>query len=100
MLKKWLAIGGALVVIGVVAWFGRDAYATARIGTAYVAKQTCSCLFVARRSADSCATDYNAADIRQLTVEPAASSVTVSALGGLVSTRAEFGEGYGCRPAN
>lgn len=95
-----LAIGGAVLaaVIGVAIWFGKDAYATAHIGTTYVAKQTCSCLFVAGRSVESCKTDYDAADLARLNVEPDASGVSVTALGGLVSGRAQYDEGFGCHP--
>ena len=98
--RVWIGAAVLVVIIGAAAWGGRDAYATARIGTVYVAKQTCSCLFVAGRSPDSCMTDYEAADVARLNVEQDASSVTVSALSGLVSARAEFDAGYGCHPVN
>lgn len=84
--------------LGVAFWFGKDAYATAQIGTTYVAKQTCSCLFVAGRSADSCKTDYNASDLARLKVESDATGVSVTALAGLVSARAEHETGFGCHP--
>ena len=50
-MRKGLIVGGLIVVVVVaVALFaGRDTWATAKIGTVYVAKQTCSCLFVAGR---------------------------------------------------
>jgi hypothetical protein len=102
MRSKGLLIGGIVLVAiaGIAVWAGRDAYATARIGTTYVAKQTCSCLFVARRSSDSCQSDYNPSDLEPLTVRPTSNSVSVSALAGLVSARAEYEEGYGCHPVD
>jgi hypothetical protein len=102
MRSKWLLIGGLLLVaiIGGAVWAGRPLYQTARIGTAYVAKQTCSCLFIAKRPEASCKTDYESDALSQLTVQPGSADVTVSALGGLVSTKAEFVDGFGCHPAN
>ena len=58
-----------VAIVGVALFFGRDTWATAKIGTVYVAKQTCSCLFVAGRPMDSCRTDYDPAAIKPLTVE-------------------------------
>ena len=102
MQARWAWIGGvaAVVIIGAAGWIGRDAYAEARIGTTYVAKQTCSCLFIAHRSMDSCKTDYDPAAVKPLTWQVAADSVTVSALSGLVSAKAEFEDGFGCHPVN
>jgi len=100
--RSFLMGGFALLVIAVVtAWAGRDIYQTARIGTAYLAKQTCSCRFIAQRSEQSCKTDYEAGAIKPLTLEPPDSSgVTVTALGGLIKARAEFEEGFGCHVVN
>ena len=101
MKRKWLLIIGVLVVlIGVGVWSSKDTFATARTGTAYVAKQTCSCLFVAGRPLDSCHTDFDATAVRSLDVSVTANSVTVSALGGLISARAQYDQGYGCHPVN
>ena len=65
MRGKGLLIGlVVLVAIVAVAMFaGRETWATAKIGTVYVAKQTCSCLFVAGRPMESCRTDYDPAAI-------------------------------------
>jgi hypothetical protein len=99
MRTKTMVIGGVvLVIVAGAAWAGRNFYATAHIGATYVAKQTCSCLFVAKRTEQSCRTDYNAADLQRLKVEPGDSDVTVSALGGMISGRAEFEQGFGCHP--
>jgi hypothetical protein len=99
--KRFLIFGLVLIVLaGLAVWFGRSTYQTGRIGTAYVAEQTCSCLFIARRTPESCRTDYDPAALARLKVEPAASSVTVSALGGIVAAQAQFDAGFGCHPAN
>ena len=103
MRSKSLLIGGVvlLAIVGGVVW-GRPVYQTARLGTVYVAKQTCSCLFIAHRTEESCRTDYNPADLGRLKVQPDASAgtVSVSALGGLLSAKADYVDGYGCHPAN
>jgi hypothetical protein len=99
--KRFLIAGLVLIaLLGAAVWFGRGTWETARIGTAYVAKQTCSCLFVAGRKPESCRTDYDPAALARLKVEPAASSVKVSALGGLVASTAQFDAGFGCHPVN
>ena len=100
MRSKSLLIGGVVLVVlvGAAMWVARPTFATARIGTSYVAKQTCSCLFIARRPEASCRTDYEPDALAQLKVEPGANRVTVSALGGLITAKAEFADGFGCHP--
>ena len=93
-------LGVLAVLIGIGLWSGKDTYAAARIGTTYVAKQTCSCLFVAERPLDSCRTDFDAEAVRPLDVLVAKSGVTVSALGGIVSASAQFEPGFGCHPVD
>lgn len=101
-MRKGLLIGAgvAVAIVAGALYFSRDTWATAKIGTVYVAKQTCSCLFVAGRPMDSCRTDYDLAALKPLTVETTDKSVKVSALAGLVSARSEFEPGFGCHPAN
>lgn len=94
--KRFTLAVVAIAGVGVAVWLGRDVYANASIGTAYVAKQTCSCLFVARRSMQSCKTDYNAADVEPLEWKTMPDRVQVSALAGLISATALFEAGYGC----
>lgn len=88
------------VGLAAVAWGGRTVYSTASIGAAYVAKQTCSCMFVVGRTAQSCSQDYDPEAARLLSVQTDQSSVTVSALAGLFSARAEFETGFGCHLVN
>ena len=101
MKRKWeLVVVVLVLLVGIGVWSGRYTFATARVGTTYVAKQTCSCLFVAGRSLDSCRTDFDDEAVGSPDVVTSKSSVTVSALGGLISSRAEFEQGYGCHPVN
>jgi hypothetical protein len=101
MRRRWkIAMGVLLVGAAAAAWSGRGVYTTAHIGSGYVAKQTCSCIFVAGRSAAACSRDYDQQAARLLNVEIAASSVTVRALGGVWSARAEFEAGFGCHLVN
>jgi hypothetical protein len=95
-----IAVAALCVVLGAAAWAGRNTYQAARIGTAYAAKQTCSCLFVSKRSPASCRTDYDPAAVEPLKWQIGADEVTVSALGGLVSAQAHFEQGFGCHPIN
>lgn len=98
--RGWVIVGIAVVIGGAGAWVAHRVVAQAHIGTAYVAKLTCSCLFVSRRSPQSCATDYDAAAVRPLTREVVGQSVIVSALGHLIATRAVFEQGFGCHVVN
>lgn len=98
--RGWVIVGIAVVIGCAGAWVAHGVVAQAHIGTAYVAKLTCSCLFVSGRSPQSCATDYDAAAVRPLTREVVGQSVTVSALGHLVATRAVFEPGFGCHVVN
>jgi len=101
MKRKWqLWVVVLVLLVGVGGWGARDTFATARMGTTYVAKQTCSCLFVAGRPLASCSSDFNPESLQSLDVVTDHSVVTVSALGGLVSSRAEFENGFGCHPVN
>jgi hypothetical protein len=90
----------AVLLAGAGVWFAYRVVDQAHIGTAYVAKLTCSCLFVSHRTRQSCATDYDAAAVRPLTQEVAGQSVTVSALGHLITARAVFEQGFGCHVVN
>jgi hypothetical protein len=100
MRKGVIALVVLVAIVGAAMYFGRDTWTTAKLGTVYVAKQTCSCLFVAGRPMDSCRTDYDPAAIKPLTVEKLQNGVKVTALGGIVSAQAQFEQGFGCHPAN
>jgi hypothetical protein len=99
--RRWV-FGGLMLGLGlaVAAWGGRNVYSTTIIGAAYVAKQTCSCMFVVGRTAQSCRGDYDAEAVRVLSVKTEPSSVTVTAFGGMLSSRAEFETDFGCHLVN
>jgi hypothetical protein len=97
---RLIGAGMVVVIVAVALFAGRKTWATAKLGTVYVAKQTCSCLFVGGRPMESCRTDYDAEALKPLTVETSESGVKVSALAGLVSAQAKFEPGFGCHPAD
>lgn len=73
----------------------RDGVPSLRIATAYAAKQTCSCLFVAGRDLDSCQGDYSPGSARWFNWERSAQAVAVS-FAGVISSQASFTHGKGC----
>lgn len=87
------AIGGAAFLLL------REQLDLARIGTAYVAKQTCSCLYVGGRTPDSCASDYDPDIYRLFSVrietETATQAVSTQAFS-IFRARAVFEPGFGC----
>jgi hypothetical protein len=89
----WL-LAIALIAVA-AAYLARGQIALAEIGTAFAAKQTCSCLFLSRRQLDSCQRDFDPAETRMLAWRIESRSVTVSVLL-LFSATAEFDEGFGC----
>jgi hypothetical protein len=98
---KGLLIAGVVVlVVGIGAWFAHRTVEQAHIDTAYIAKLACTCLFVSHRPIQSCAADYDMPAVKLLTEEVGNQTVTVSALGHLISTRAVFEQGYGCHLVN
>lgn len=82
--------------LGAGLYYGRDGAAFARVGTSYVAKQLCSCLYLSERRIESCQTDFPQAQLKWLTMTPAASRVKVTAAFGLFSAEAVYESGYGC----
>ena len=97
MIRKW-QVGSAaavLIVTGAV-YLGRDQVALARIGTGFAAKQTCSCLYVSRRSFPSCMTDFDPTTARWFAWHVDERNVTVSALFGIFSSTSVFDDGFGC----
>lgn len=69
---------------------------SADVGAAALAKVICSCVFVDRRTLESCrADDPPGFDAVQVSVDMKARTATGTA-GGLVSRRATYSEAYGC----
>ena len=99
--RNWRLAGLVLllVLIGAGVWgFGKVA-PYGRIGSTYIAKQYCSCLFVAGRSDTSCRAEFQP-DISKFSVKadrsglPASAKVTARLL--LFSGEATYADGYGC----
>jgi hypothetical protein len=101
MVRKWVVWGVAGLAAVVLSAFLllREQLDLARIGVAYAAKQTCSCLFVGGRTPESCATDYDPATYRLFAVnietEGPTQAVNVQAFS-VFRARAVFEPGYGC----
>lgn len=95
--RKRLALGVLvlLLVAGAVAWRVFRVPLMLKIGTGYAAQQTCACLFVSRRTIDSCLGDLEPLARKLISVERGASEVTAS--GFLLETAtARYETGFGC----
>lgn len=89
-----------LVALAVVIGLGLIALAIwlpplARIGVGYTAQQTCACLFVSRRTAESCRQDLEPMARVLITVKIRPGEVATSSLG-LARARARYQQGFGC----
>lgn len=95
--KHLLRTAGLLLLglTGLALWASGPLLAEARIGAAFIARTTCSCLFVAGRSLDSCRSDWPPGT-EVLTVRQEDNAVTASAGLGAISAKATFEEDYGC----
>ncbi|WP_395646170.1 hypothetical protein [Terricaulis sp.] len=92
-----VAIGAVLiVVVGGGAYAARGNVAYARVATGYAAKTTCSCLHVSGRALDSCIADFPPEAQRNVSITQDGDEVRASVLG-VISSRAVYEEGYGCR---
>ncbi len=89
-------IGLSLLVLGIAAaaWFGPELLLSMRIGTGFVARQVCSCVFVAERSLDSCRADM-LPQTDAVNVEVLADGVR-SSLPLLETRTARYRPGLGC----
>ncbi len=101
MVRTWAVWGAAgLAAVALTAFLLlREQVDLARIGVAYAAKQTCSCLYVGGRTPESCASDYDPATYRLFSVrietEGPTQAVSVQAFS-VFRARAVFEPGYGC----
>ena len=84
-----------LGVAGLALWASGPLLAEGRIGAAFVARTTCSCLFVAGRTLESCRSDWPPGT-EILTVSQEEDAVIASAAMGVISARAIFEDDYGC----
>jgi hypothetical protein len=87
----------AFAVLAGVVWqvWLEEQVAFARAGTAYAAKQVCSCRHIGERDLTSCKGDFTV-DLSPFTFEEDGERVRVSVLGGLVKAEAKFEDGLGC----
>lgn len=85
----------ALGLVGIGLWASGPILAQGRIGAAFIARTTCSCVFVAGRSLASCRTDWPSG-AETIAVRQEDDAVVASAALGLVSARAVFEQDYGC----
>jgi hypothetical protein len=100
--KRWRWVGaavGLLVVVG-LAWGYLAVKPYGDVGTTYVAKQLCSCVFLTGRSEASCRGEFSP-DIDKMSVAidraglPASGKVRVRLA--LFANSAVYEQGYGCR---
>jgi hypothetical protein len=100
MTKVEIVKYGMLVVlalcVALVVWKWQDWRATAHAGSAYAARITCSCRYIAGRSAASCAQDI-VADASMVRITEDANARRISGHVPLLgSASARFTQGFGC----
>jgi hypothetical protein len=98
--RKRLLVGAAvLLVAGAIAWRVLHLSDLMHIGAGYVAEQTCSCLFVSGRSAESCRGDLE--PLAQKLVRFTAGDGEVTARAFFISSAtARYQKGFGCTLQN
>ena len=99
---RWVIFAALLVALAAFAFAWRTYSPYPRIGAVYVAKQYCSCLFVAGRSETSCRAEFKPnIDSFKVKVDksdmPRTGSVDVSLA--VFSARATYDSRYGCTVA-
>jgi hypothetical protein len=97
-MRKWLTLIGGLVGAAIAilaAWFHLPTLTA--IGPGYSAQIICGCVFVSRRTPESCAADLDplAAKLVSFWVAPNSRTVTAHSLG-LVRRTARYRDGFGC----
>lgn len=96
---RWVLFGALLVILAALALAWRQFTPLPRLGSVYVAKQYCSCLFVAGRPEASCRAEFKPnIDSFKLKVDrgglPRTASVEASLL--IFSGKATYDSRYGC----
>lgn len=99
--RKWvpLAIAGVLSMGSIWAWHAFHLFDLAFIGAGYAAEQTCSCLFVSRRTLESCRSDLEPLARWVVSMRPGADEVTARAFGFSTAT-ARYEKRFGCTLQN
>jgi hypothetical protein len=89
-------LAGLLVIASAASWRYLRLSDLAHIGAGYAARQTCACVFISRRSADSCRTDLDPLAQRVVSVEIGPQRVTARSMGGIARATARYQPGFGC----
>jgi hypothetical protein len=99
---KRVALGVLLVLLvgGAVAWRVLDVPSLAFVGSGYAAQQTCACLFISKRTLDSCMTDLEPLARKLINVEVGSDEVIAHSFLHLRSATAKYEAGYGCSLQN
>jgi hypothetical protein len=84
-----------LLVAGAAAWRLMHISDLARVGAGYVAQQTCNCLFISRRAADSCHKDLERMAQWFITVKVGDAQVSTHAFG-VARATSRYQAGFGC----
>ncbi|MCP5057705.1 MAG: hypothetical protein GY937_13415 [bacterium] len=93
---KRLLVGFLLIAAGAGAWYLPHLRTMTEVGAGYVAKQACSCVFVAERSLASCRADM-LASMESIEAEVLVSGEGVRAWVPLLADRTALHEApYGC----
>src|SRR5215510_14463170 len=95
--RKWvpLAIAGVLSTAVLWAWHAFHISDLAFIGAGYAAEQTSSCLFVSRRTPESCRSDLEPLARWLVSMRLGSGEVTARAFGFSTAT-ARYEERFGC----
>jgi hypothetical protein len=93
-MRKRLLVALAVVLVVLVA-AGVGLPPLVRVGTGYTAEQTCACLFISRRTPESCRGDLEPLARRLISVQIGANEVTTGSFG-LGHARAQYQPGFGC----
>ncbi len=97
--RTWAGAALLAIALAAGAWAYRTFTPYPRIGAVYVAKQYCSCLFVAGRSDRSCRAEFEP-DIDRFSLSVDRSRLPararVSARLAVFSGEATYADGYGC----
>lgn len=92
MKRRLLALAAVMIPLS-----GCDALTTASVATRYVAKMTCSCVYVVERDLQACTADLPEST-GQVSLENDADNKQVSAsVLFLVKAKAQYTEGEGCK---
>jgi hypothetical protein len=93
--RLFFVVGVVALVAAAAAWRLFHLSDLARIGAGYAAQQTCACLFVSRRPAESCRMDLDPLARRLVWVELGPAEVTARAFG-VARATARYQKGLGC----